>query len=74
MRELAEMIIRLAGTGARLSFDLLKPSGQPRRRCDVTKATKELGFTARVALPEGLAKTIEWYRAHERGAVEAVRR
>lgn len=74
VRELAEMIIRLAGTRAKLSFDLLKPSGQPRRRCDVTKATAELGFTARVALPEGLAKTIEWYRAHERGPVKAARR
>ncbi|MDE2142034.1 MAG: NAD-dependent epimerase/dehydratase family protein [Elusimicrobia bacterium] len=65
VRELAEMIIRLAGTKARLSFDLLKPSGQPRRRCDVSRAKKEIGFQARVGLPEGLAKTIEWYRKNE---------
>ena len=65
IRELSEMIVRLAGTGAKLTFDLMKPSGQPRRRCDVTKAKKEIGFRARVGLPEGLAKTIEWYREHE---------
>ena len=65
VRELAEMIVRLAGSRAQLVFDLLKPSGQPRRHCDVTKAKKEIDFQARVALPEGLAKTIAWYRAHE---------
>jgi GDP-L-fucose synthase len=65
VRELAEMIVRLSGSRAKLVFDLLKPSGQPRRHCDTAKAHKEIGFTARVALPEGLAKTIEWYRAHE---------
>lgn len=64
-RELAELIVRLSGSGARLVFDPSKPSGQPRRRCDVAKAKKAIGFTARVALPEGLAKTIAWYRAHE---------
>jgi GDP-L-fucose synthase len=67
IRDLSDMIVRLAGTGAKLSFDLMKPSGQPRRRCDVTKAKNEIGFQARVGLPEGLAKTIEWYRAHEMG-------
>jgi GDP-L-fucose synthase len=65
VRELAEMIVRLSGSRARLVFDPSKPSGQPRRRCDVAKAKKAIGFTARVALPEGLAKTIAWYRAHE---------
>jgi GDP-L-fucose synthase len=65
VRELAEMIVRLSGSRAKLVFDLLKPAGQPRRRCDVTKTKKTIGFQARVALPEGLARTIEWYREHE---------
>ena len=68
VRELAEMIVRLSGSRAKLTFDLMKPSGQPRRRCDVTKAVREIGFRARVALPEGLAETIAWYREHEMGA------
>ncbi len=65
VRELAEMIVRLSGSREKLVFDLLKPSGQPRRHCDTAKAREKIGFQARVALPEGLAKTIEWYRAHE---------
>ena len=65
VRDLAALIARLAGSPAKLVFDPSKPSGQPRRRCDVAKAKKAIGFTARVALPEGLAKTIAWYRAHE---------
>jgi GDP-L-fucose synthase len=65
VKDLAELILELAGSKARLIFDTGKPSGQPRRHCDVTKAKKAIGYQARVALPEGLAKTIEWYRAHE---------
>jgi nucleoside-diphosphate-sugar epimerase len=30
----------------------------------IEKAKKELGYTPRVDLPEGLAKTARWYRAH----------
>jgi len=66
VKELAETIVRLAGTGAKLAFDPSKPAGQPRRRCDVAKAKKAIGFEARVGLEEGLAKTIAWYREHER--------
>jgi GDP-L-fucose synthase len=65
VRGLAELIARLSGSGAKLVFDPTKPSGQPRRRCAVEKARKAIGFSARVALPEGLAKTIAWYREHE---------
>jgi GDP-L-fucose synthase len=65
VKDLAELILRLAGSRAELIFDPSKPSGQPRRHCDVTKAKKAIGYQARVGLPEGLAKTIEWYRAHE---------
>ncbi|MFI5346134.1 MAG: NAD-dependent epimerase/dehydratase family protein [Elusimicrobiota bacterium] len=65
IRDLSNMIVHLAGTGAKLNFDPSKPSGQPRRRCDVSKAQKTIGFKARVGLEEGLAKTIAWYREHE---------
>lgn len=65
VRDLAAAIVRLAGTGAKLTFDPSKPSGQPRRRCDVTKAKETIGFEARVGLEEGLAKTIAWYREYE---------
>lgn len=63
--ELARTIVRLAGTGARLTFDPSKPAGQPRRRCATAKARKAIGFQARVGLEEGLARTIAWYREFE---------
>ena len=64
IKDLALMIARLAGNGARLRFVPSKPSGQPRRRCDAAKIRKMLGFAPRVSLEEGLARTIAWYRAN----------
>jgi GDP-L-fucose synthase len=66
IRRLAESILRLSGSKARLRFDASKPSGQPRRACDTRKAARLIGFKARVGLEEGLARTIAWYRAHRR--------
>ncbi|MBI5211191.1 MAG: NAD-dependent epimerase/dehydratase family protein [Elusimicrobia bacterium] len=63
IRGLAETIVRLAGTKARLEFDPAQPSGQARRACDSSKARQALGFTCKVGLEEGLRRTIEWYRA-----------
>lgn len=65
---LARKIRELAGSKARLRFDPSKPAGQPRRRCDASKAAALLGFKAEVPLDEGLRRTIDWYRA-SRGAV-----
>ena len=63
IKSLAETIVRLSGSKARLKWDKAKPMGQPRRRCDVAKAKKVVGFRARVPLEEGLWRAIEWYRA-----------
>jgi len=63
--DLARLIISLAGKDTRIIFDKTKPSGQPRRRPDVQKASRLLGFEARVDLKEGLMRTIDWYRSEE---------
>lgn len=60
--DLARTILRLSGSKAKLKFDRSKPSGQPRRNCDTAKAKAKAGFSARVALEDGLARTIEWYK------------
>ncbi len=62
---LARTILRLSGSKAKLRFDTSKPTGQPRRNCDVRKARKVIGFKAEVGLEEGLRRTIDWYREHE---------
>jgi GDP-L-fucose synthase len=35
---------------------------------DVSRAKERFGFVARVALDEGLGRTIAWYRAHGHAA------
>lgn len=65
IRELAETILRLLGSKARLHFDASKPSGQPRRNCDTSKAKEKIGYTALVRLEEGLSRTIAWYRGRK---------
>lgn len=62
IKDLAGLIARLAGFKGRVIWDTARPDGQPRRRLDVKKAEKELGFKAKTALEDGLRKTIEWYR------------
>jgi len=64
IRDLAETIARLTGFEGRLVWDPTQPDGQPRRCLDVTRAKELLGFRATTPFEEGLAKTIEWYRAH----------
>ena len=64
MRALAEKIAALVGYSGRLSWDVTRPNGQPRRMLDVTRAKERFGFSARVSFDEGLAKTIAWFGAN----------
>lgn len=63
IKELAELIADAAGYKGSISWDTTKPDGQPRRFLDVARA-KAFGFTADVALAEGIAETVEWYRSN----------
>lgn len=61
VRELVQRLVALSGRRMTVQFDASKPSGQPRRTCDTSKAKRLIGFTARVPLAEGLAQTMAWY-------------
>jgi GDP-L-fucose synthase len=63
IRDLAELIAELTGFEGNVVWDTSMPNGQPRRRLDVSRAEELFGFVARTSLREGLARTIEWYRA-----------
>ena len=43
-----------------IEWDIDKPSGDPRRVFDMTRAT-HLGFTPKITIEEGIRDTIEWY-------------
>lgn len=61
--ELAETIRDLAGSRSEIKF-VERPVDDPeRRRPDISRAQKELGWNPEVPLTEGLKKTIEWFAA-----------
>ncbi|HEX6087791.1 MAG TPA: GDP-L-fucose synthase [Thermoanaerobaculia bacterium] len=63
--ELAETIAKLTGFTGRIVWDTSLPGGQPRRQIDASRARERFGWQARVALEEGLRRTIDWYRTRQ---------
>jgi GDP-L-fucose synthase len=63
IRDLAELVAELTGFEGEIVWDASMPNGQPRRSLDVSRATQLFGFVAHTTLRDGLARTIEWYRA-----------
>jgi UDP-glucose 4-epimerase len=65
IRELAEKIVELAGTSAKLELGPARDWDRSGHRFgSPEKARRELGFEARVGLDEGLAATVEWTKAN----------
>ncbi len=63
IRELAELVIEMTGSGATISYAAL-PTDDPRqRRPDIGLAERTLDWRPRVALREGLEKTIAYFDA-----------
>jgi dTDP-glucose 4,6-dehydratase len=61
--ELAELIRRLAGSQSPIAHHPLPVDDPRRRRPDITVAQRELGWQPSVALEDGLARTIAWWRS-----------
>ena len=62
MLELAEKVIELTGTTSKITF-LPLPSDDPKqRRPDISLAKEKLDWEPKVALDEGLQKTIEYFK------------
>lgn len=59
--DLARRIGALVGYSGDIIWDATKPNGQPRRRLEVSRATRELGFTAQMPLDEGLERTYRFF-------------
>lgn len=62
--ELVEIIVAAVGFTGEVRWDTTRPDGQPRRRVDPSRARACFGFEAQVSFADGLARTIDWYRAH----------
>jgi GDP-L-fucose synthase len=58
--ELAELVRGIVGYEGRILFDPARPDGTPRKLLDSSRL-RELGWSPRLDLPEGIARTYRWY-------------
>ena len=61
IRELAEKIAAAAGFKGRIVWDSSKPDGMLKKCMDISKL-KKIGFTPKISLDEGIARTLQEYR------------
>lgn len=64
IRLLAETIAQVVGFKGDIVFDTTKPDGTPRKLMDVSRL-KDMGWSYRISLEEGLRDTYEWYLLHQ---------
>ena len=65
IREMAETMKEVVGFEGKLTFDITKPDGAPRKLIDVSRLSN-MGWTYNVDLKAGLEKTYEWYLSQSR--------
>jgi UDP-glucuronate 4-epimerase len=63
LRELIEHLEKATGKRAVIQTLPHQPGDVPATWADITKARRLLGYEPRVALPEGIRRFVEWYRA-----------
>jgi GDP-L-fucose synthase len=63
IKELAELIASVTGFNGELQWDSTKPDGTPRKVLDVSRL-RELGWSPKIALKDGIIQTLAWYREH----------
>ena len=63
IRELASMVASAVGFEGLIEWDTSKPDGTPRKLLDVSKLA-DSGWTASIALDDGIRSTVDWYRAN----------
>ena len=61
IKEMAETMKEVVGYKGKLTFDISKPDGAPRKLIDVSRL-KNMGWNYAVDLTEGLNKTYMWYK------------
>jgi GDP-L-fucose synthase len=61
--ELAAFVADAVGYEGETRWDTTKPDGTPRKLLDVS-VLRNAGWAPRIPLREGIASTVQWYRAH----------
>ena len=60
--DIAQTIIQLTGSSSPVAHVAEATDDPQRRRPELTRARTELGWAARMPLPEGLERTIQYFR------------
>jgi GDP-L-fucose synthase len=60
VRDLAELVAKVAGWHGQFVYDRSKPDGMPRKVMDVSRL-KALGWQAKTPLEEGFSRAYRWY-------------
>ncbi|MER5178808.1 GDP-L-fucose synthase [Streptomyces sp. NPDC002896] len=63
IKEVAELVAKVIGYDGSVDWDTNEPDGTPRKLLDVSRLGA-LGWSPRIHLEEGLARTYDWYREH----------
>jgi GDP-L-fucose synthase len=66
IRELAGLVAAAAGFTGEIRLDPSKPDGTPRKLMDSSRLAA-MGWRPRIALPDGIAATVAWWRENHRG-------
>lgn len=66
--ELLDLICRLTGRTPKVTFDLTKPEGAPRKSLSSEKLRRVIGYVPDTPLEQGLREMVEWYIANYRQA------
>jgi GDP-L-fucose synthase len=62
IEELAQTVATVTGFSGHIEFDVSKPSGDPIRLLDITRARRLMAYENLTPLEEGIAKTMDWMR------------
>ena len=62
IRQLAEEVFRIVGAEARVSYRPLPQDDPTQRKPDITRAREWLGWEPRIALADGLTRTVAFFR------------
>ncbi|AYG04269.1 UDP-glucuronic acid decarboxylase family protein [Gryllotalpicola protaetiae] len=73
VREIAEVIVKLAGSTSEISYQPRPVDDPERRRPDISLARELLDWEPEVDSETGLAETVEWFRTHSRSAHDSRR-
>jgi dTDP-glucose 4,6-dehydratase len=67
--EFARHIVRMTGAASEIVFEPLPQDDPQQRQPDISKARAQLGWEPKVDLDEGLAATVEYFRALQKSAI-----